>query len=83
MNNFAKFLENNRQLGSTTRLVELTIGKDGYLVVLNHSMKKCVLTNFPRLLPERVLTMTEIKNGHWPQESRPVFVDSTALIFVE
>ena len=83
MNPFQQFIANNRQLGSTTRLVELTIGKDGYLVVGSEDMKRAIVHNHPRLNPSNVLTLHDIREGKWPTESRPVFVDTTALWYAE
>jgi len=83
VNNFTKFLDGNRQLGSTTRLVELAIGSGGYLVVDTVRMKQCLVKRHPRLDPDQIITLHDIKNGATEgREQRPIFVDAPVLLYV-
>jgi len=82
MNVFAQFIENNRQLGSTTELVKAALGVDGYVVVHSMQMKQNVLQKHPNLREDRVLTLGQIKRGDYPQDRRPVFFDAAVMCCV-
>lgn len=75
----SRFIDNNRQKGSTTRMVEAAIGCDGYVIVANHAMRAHVTKRHPSLRPDRVLLVSELNRGVWPKESRPVFIDAACL----
>lgn len=80
MNEFAKFVDKNRQMGSTTRLVGLAVGCDGYLVVHSIKMKNHLLEKHPRLNPELVVTKHQILSGDVVvDKARPIFVDAAVL----
>lgn len=53
----SRFIENNRQKGSTTRMVETAIGCDGYVIVANNSMRSSIMKRHPSLRPDRVITV--------------------------
>jgi hypothetical protein len=80
MHHYSKFIECNRQMGSTTELVKAALGVDGYIVVHNYSMKKTILKAHPTLKGERVLTLNDIRNMTYAgRDSRPIFIDAACL----
>jgi len=79
MNKFDEFIDKNRQHGSTTALVRAALGVDGYVVVHSEQMKQHLLGVFESLNPARVLTLKQIKDGMYPNESRPVFFDACCM----
>ncbi len=80
MDAFKSFIENNRQLGSTTELVKAALGVDGYVVVSKLAVKKIILERHPTLREDRVLTKGQFFNGTYPNDKRPVFIDVTAVL---
>jgi hypothetical protein len=83
MNTFAQFIDNNRQLGSTTELVKAALGVDGYVVVHNLNMKKTLLRKHSNLREDRVLTIHQIKRGSYPLDKRPIFFDAAVMCCVD
>lgn len=76
---FIDFVEQNRQKGSTTALIKAAEETNGYLVVNNENMKKCVLEK-SNLTEDQVVTLKDIKNSVLRgRESRPVFIDVSAV----
>lgn len=84
MNSYAAFIEEHRQVGSTTELVKAALGVDGYIVVHSLDMKKHLLRKHPTVNPERVLTLGQLKSGSaMGREKRPIFVDAAVLCCVQ
>ena len=74
------FIDQNRQLGSTTRLVDAAVAADGYLIVHSVGFRDSLLQVHPSLKRERVFTVNELKAGRARGlPPRPVFVDAALL----
>lgn len=78
--NVGRFIDDNRQTGSTTSLAKLAAEQGGYLVVHSLRMRDHVMKMEPRLWPEQVLVFSSIMAGDLPVAGgRQVFVDAACL----
>lgn len=76
------FLEQNRQTGSTTSLIELTKQTNGLLIVGNRNVAYCISRNHPDI-KNNILTIHDIETGK-ARGMRPkqIFFDTTAIQYM-
>ncbi len=76
-----RFIESNRQTGSTTALVKAAIETNGYLIVGNLGCKNAICRNHPKLNKNNVFTCAEIERGaNMGRLAGAVFFDATAVL---
>lgn len=79
-----KFIESNRQTGTSTALIKTVKETGGYLIVAHEEMRSIRIKQNPDL-KDHILTAADIKNESYIGiKSRPIFFDTdfvTGLIF--
>lgn len=80
MNIIRKFIENNRQMGTSAALIKCALENNGYLIVSNHDIKYQKIKNNPEL-KDNILTLAELENN-LEKDKRPLFFDTDAVSYI-
>lgn len=73
-----KFIEYNRQTGTTTSLINLIKQNKGFLVVSNITIKQNIISKNPDIA-NLILTLQELKEEKYIGHKAPVYFDTDAI----
>lgn len=82
MNAIQTFLEQNRQTGSTTSLIQLIRQTNGLLVVSSRDVAHCISRKHPDI-KNNIITVSDIETGKTRgMAARQIFIDGTAIQYI-